>query len=95
MLSVEKKKKKKEADSAHKYQTWQHKAVSACAGLHMGASAWVEAGLCQLLFPTWGVGGAAFLLQIVILIKACGEKKSHILYFLLLHSPIWTDFSEG
>lgn len=36
MLSVE---KKKETDSAHKYQTWQHKAVPACAGLHTGASA--------------------------------------------------------
>lgn len=45
MLSVE----KKETDSAHKYQTWQCKAVSACAGLHMSASARAETGLCQPL----------------------------------------------
>jgi len=32
---------KQESDSAHKNQTWQHKAVSACAGSHTGASAWV------------------------------------------------------
>lgn len=58
MLPVE----KKETDSAHKYQTWQHKAVSACAGLHMGASACVKTDLCQPLFLIQGVGGAAFLL---------------------------------
>lgn len=54
--------KKKKEDSAHRYQSWQHKAVSACRGLHMGASAWVDWLVLAALFPTLGLGGEASLL---------------------------------
>lgn len=81
---------KTKQDSAPKYQPWQHRAVSACAGLHMGAPAQVHSDLCQPPHFLQGGGMRSSISAMNNLIKACRGKL--LFYsFLLLYSPIWSD----